>query len=85
MCATFVKVDVILRLLTLMMSVLLGLLASPAHALSPEQAARIAAGDSDARIAALNEAVTAGDASLVPFVQALLSDEVKVETSTRPP
>jgi len=78
MCATFVKVNVILRLLTLMVSVLLGLLASPAHALSPEQAARIAAGDSDARIAALNEAVAAGDATLVPLVQALLADEIKV-------
>ena len=33
-----------------------------AFALTPEQAARIAAGDSDARIAALNEVATAGDA-----------------------
>jgi urea transport system permease protein len=49
-----------------------------AHALTPEQAARIAAGDSDDRIAALNEAVAAGDGALVPFVEALLADEVKV-------
>src|SRR5262245_56715531 len=49
-----------------------------AEALSPEQAAKIAAGDSDDRIAALNEAVAAGDAGLVPFLQAVLADEVKV-------
>jgi urea transport system permease protein len=49
-----------------------------AFGLTPELAGRIAAGDSDDRIAALNEAVAAGDAALVPFVQALLADEVKV-------
>jgi urea transport system permease protein len=49
-----------------------------AFALTPEQAGRIAAGESDARIAALNEAVAAADPALVPFVQALLADEVKV-------
>jgi urea transport system permease protein len=49
-----------------------------AFALTPEQAARMAAGESDARIAALNEAVAAGDPALVPFVQALLADQVKV-------
>jgi len=51
---------------------------SRAHALTPEQALRIAQGDSDARIAALNEAVAAGDAQVVPFVEALLADEVKL-------
>jgi urea transport system permease protein len=54
------------------------LLAGPALALTPELAGRIAAGDSDDRIAALNEAVASADAALVPFVQALLADEVKV-------
>jgi urea transport system permease protein len=49
-----------------------------AQALTPEQALRIASGDNDARIAALNEAAAAGDAALVPFVQAMLADEVKV-------
>jgi urea transport system permease protein len=49
-----------------------------ASALAPEQAVRMAAGDNDARIAALNEAVAAGDAALAPFVAALLADEVKV-------
>jgi urea transport system permease protein len=51
---------------------------SPAWALTPEQAARIAAGDSDGRIAALNETVAAGDPALVPFLQSVLADEVKV-------
>ena len=62
-------------------SALAGLLlawAGAAFALSPEQAARIAAGDSDARIAALNEAVASADPALGAFVQALLADEVKV-------
>ena len=49
----------------------------PAHALTPEEAGKIAAGDSDERITALNAAVTAGDPALVPFVRALLDDEVK--------
>ena len=49
-----------------------------AFALTPEQAVSIAAGDSDARIAALNAAVAAADPALGPFVQALLDDEVKV-------
>jgi urea transport system permease protein len=49
----------------------------PAWALTPEQAGRIAGGDSDERITALNERVAAGDAALVPFVQAILDDAVK--------
>jgi urea transport system permease protein len=52
--------------------------AGRAHALTPEQALSIAQGDSDARIAALNERVAAGDPTLVPFVEALLADEAKV-------
>jgi urea transport system permease protein len=53
-------------------------LAFAAQALTTEQAVRIAAGGSDERIAALNEAAAQGDAALVAFVQALLADEVKV-------
>ncbi len=64
----------LLRLLFLCLS----LFALPAWALTPEQAARIASGNSDDRIAALNEAIAAGDAGLAPFVQAMLADEVKV-------
>ena len=47
-------------------------------ALTPELAGRIAAGESDDRIAALNEAVTSADPALGALVQALLDDEVKV-------
>jgi urea transport system permease protein len=49
-----------------------------ALALTPEQALRIASGDNDERIAALNEVAAAGDAALAPYVQAMLADEVKV-------
>ena len=49
-----------------------------AQALTAEQVLRIASGDNDARIAALNEALAAGDPALAAFVQALLADEVKL-------
>ena len=49
-----------------------------AFALNAELAGRIAAGDSDERIAALNEAVASADPALGALVQALLDDEVKV-------
>ena len=49
-----------------------------ASTFNPELASRIAAGDSDARVTALNEAVILADPAVVPFVQALLADEVKV-------
>lgn len=49
-----------------------------AHALTPDQALRIVSGESDARIAALNEVVAAGDPALGPFVQAILAHEVKL-------
>ena len=60
--------------------VLLALLIAPLAtlALTSEDAGKIAAGDSDERIAALNAAVAAGDPALAAFVQALLADEVKV-------
>ena len=54
------------------------LLHAAAFALTPEAAGKIAAGDSDDRIAALNAAVAAGEPALAGFVQALLADEVKV-------
>src|SRR5438132_5204774 len=65
---------VLVRLILLLS--LLGV--APAWALTPEQAARIASGDSDDRIAALNETVAAADAALGPFLQAVLANEVKV-------
>jgi urea transport system permease protein len=67
-----------LRVLLRLVFLCLSLFMLPAWALTPEQAARIASGDSDDRIAALNEAVAAADAGLGPFLQALLADEVKV-------
>ena len=63
------------RLLTFLLA---ACLSQAAVALTAEQAARIAAGDSDERIAALNEVVLAADPALQAYVQALLADEVKV-------
>ena len=48
------------------------------HALSPEQAVKIASGESDDRIAALSSAAASADPGLLNFVQALLADEVKL-------
>ena len=50
---------------------------SLSFALTPEQAGRIAAGDSGERIEALNEAVAAADPAVGPLVRALLDDAVK--------
>ena len=52
--------------------------ALPAHALTAAQAKAIADGDSDERIAALNQAVAAAEPGLDAFMQALLDDAVKV-------
>ncbi len=52
--------------------------AGTAAALTQQQALAMAAGDSDARIAALNNAVAAADPALAAYVRALLDDEVKV-------
>ena len=49
-----------------------------AHGLTADQVKGIAAGDTDARIEALNKAIAQGDPTLTPFVQALLNDAVKV-------
>jgi urea transport system permease protein len=49
-----------------------------ALALTPDQALRIVSGETDARVAALNEVVVAADPALEPFVKAVLADEVKV-------
>ena len=49
-----------------------------ACALTAEQAAKIASGDTDDRVAALNAAVTAADPGLTGFLKALLDDEVKM-------
>ena len=65
----------LLRLILLVLGAALG---SSAFALTPDQALRIAQGESDARIAALNEVVRAADPALAPYVQAVLADEVKI-------
>ncbi|MDP3761949.1 MAG: urea ABC transporter permease subunit UrtB [Ramlibacter sp.] len=54
------------------------LLAAGAHALTPAQARAMAAGETDARIEALNQAVAAGDDRTAAFIQALVDDAVKV-------
>jgi len=54
------------------------LFAGRAQALTPEQARAIAAGDTDARVAALNAAAAKGEPGLAAFVQALLDDAVKL-------
>ena len=57
---------------------LLASLAAPqALALTSTQAGRIAAGDIDDRVKALNEVVAEADTALEPFVRALLDDAVK--------
>ena len=66
-----------LRFVHCVIALLAWLGASQVFALTPEQAGAIAAGDSDDRVAALNERVAAGEAALVPFVQALLDGNVK--------
>ncbi|MFT7772109.1 urea ABC transporter permease subunit UrtB [Roseateles sp.] len=50
-----------------------------AWALSPELASRIAAGESDDRVAALQQALAAGDESLGPFLRALQDGRVWIK------
>jgi len=50
----------------------------PAHALTPEEAYAISAGDNDARVAALQKVVAKGDPALPAFLEALAADQVKV-------
>ena len=47
-----------------------------AHALTPAEARAMAAGETDARIEALNKAVAAGDDKTAAFIQALIDDAV---------
>jgi urea transport system permease protein len=55
-----------------------GLPATPAWALTAEEAHAISAGDNDARVAALRAVVAKGDPALPAFLQALADDTVKV-------
>ncbi len=52
--------------------------ATPAQALTPDQALAIASGESEDRIAALNAAAATADPGLAGFVRAMLDDEVKI-------
>jgi urea transport system permease protein len=53
-------------------------IATGAHALSATEAKAIATGETDARIEALNKAVTSGDDKTAAFIQAMADDAVKV-------
>jgi len=52
-------------------------MATAAQALTADEARAIAAGDSEARIAALNKAVTSADDKTAAFIQAMSDDSVK--------
>jgi len=53
--------------------------AASAHALTPAEALTLAAGDSDERIALLNQLAAAGDGQGLALIQALSNDAVKVQ------
>ena len=50
-----------------------------AFAMQPGELRSLVEGDTDARVAALHEAVARGDAQLVPVLQALLADELRFD------
>jgi urea transport system permease protein len=54
------------------------LIAGSAYSITAEEAKSLSVGDSDARIAALNQAVASADESTATFLQALSDDAVKV-------
>ena len=67
--------------LTLLLPALLaigGLWADPARALTAAEASAMATGETDARIEALNKAVSAADDRTAAFIQALSDDAVKL-------
>jgi urea transport system permease protein len=61
----------------LLLALAAGLLALHAHALTADEAAAIALGESDARIEALNKALARADDRTAAFIQALADDAVK--------
>lgn len=63
----------------LLLGCLLALSGLSAWALSPELAARIAAGDSDDRVAAIQQSLAAGDTALGPFLRAMQDGRVWVK------
>lgn len=70
----------LLRVPALLAQCSLGLLLlNPAHALTPEQAHAITAGDNEQRISALRDAMKSGDDQLSDLIEALLNDAVKFD------
>jgi len=70
----------VMRAFVLLLAALL--LAGPAHALTPEQARAMAAGENEARIKALNDVLAASpDEKTIAFIQALSDDAVKFTDS----
>ncbi|MBK6713961.1 MAG: urea ABC transporter permease subunit UrtB [Burkholderiales bacterium] len=68
-----------MRRIFLILSMALAAFAAPwAQALTPEEATAIAVGETDDRIAALNQAAAQADPALAVLLQALLDDAVKV-------
>ncbi len=62
-----------------LLGLLLMLAAFSCHALAPDLAAKIAAGEGDERVAALNEAVAKGEPQLAEFLHALQDGRVRVK------
>ncbi len=60
------------------LAIAMGLGATASHALTPDEAYALSAGDNDARIASLQKLVAKGDAALPAFLEALAADTVKV-------
>ena len=63
----------------LILGYLLALCGMSAWGLAPEVASRIAAGEGDERVAALQQALAAGDESLGPFLRALQDGRVRIK------
>ena len=67
-----------LTTLGLALSLSLGAWAPASHALTPQDAHALAAGDNDARIDTLKKLSATNDPALTPFLKAMLDDAVKV-------
>ena len=67
-----------LTTLGLALSLSLGAWAPASHALTPQEAHALAAGDNDARIDTLKKLSATNDPALTPFLKAMLDDAVKV-------
>ena len=68
-----------MRRILLLLLLTLGVLSAPmVRALTPDEATAIASGETDDRIAALNQAAAQADPALAVLLQALLDDAVKV-------